>query len=212
MDRPVSRPSEESPEHLLIVEGQTDWHAMWHLRQRQMPATSFCIEDKDNDSELIASIVPEVRVEDRKALGILIDANDDLSARWDAISDRLGREGITVSANPDPNGTIIETPDKPRVGIWLMPDNQSPGELEDFIRPMIPTSDPVWPLSKRYVDGIPKTDRKFPQGKILKAQIHSWLAVRSEPRPMGRAITTGDLEVEGELCQKLMAWLRRLFG
>lgn len=212
MDRPVSRPSGGSPEHLLIVEGQDDLHVLWHLRQRQASATSFCIEDKGNDSELLASIVPEVRVEDRKALGILIDANDNLRSRWDAISGRLDRLGIRTPAIPDPNGTIIDTPELPRVGIWLMPDNQSTGELEDFIKPMIPANDPNWPLSKRYVASIPKSDRKFREGKILRAKIHAWLAVRKEPRPMGRAITTADLEVDGELCQRFVAWLTRLFA
>lgn len=211
MDRTVIRPSGASPEHLLIVEGQDDLHVLWHLRERHASAPSFCIEDKGNDRELLASIVPEVRVEDRKALGILIDANDNLRSRWDAISGRLDRLGIGTPAIPDPTGTIIDTPGRPRVGIWLMPNNQSPGELEDFIRPMIPANDPIWPLSNRYVDGIPKADRKFGEGKILRAKIHSWLAVRKEPRPMGRAISTRDLEVDGDLCQRFVAWLTRLF-
>ena len=200
-----------SSEHLLIVEGQDDLHVLWHLRERHPSVPSFCIQDKGNDIELLKSIVPETRVEDRKALGILIDANDHLTSRWDALSNRLLGEGIRTPASPDPDGTIIDTLGKPRIGLWLMPDNQSPGELEDFIRPMIPTTDPVWPLSTQYVDGIPVSDRPFKDGKILKAKIHAWLAVREEPAPMGRAITTRDLEVEGELCKKLVAWLGRLF-
>ena len=29
-----------------------------------------------------------------------------------------------------------------------MPDNEAPGELEDFVAGMIPESDPVWPRSQ----------------------------------------------------------------
>ena len=212
MARSVSRLSRESTERLLIVEGSDDLHVLWHLRERQPSPPSFCIEDKGNDIALLESIVPEIRVEDRKALGIMIDANDTLSSRWDALSDRLRSEGIQPPSAPELNGTIIATPEKPKVGIWLMPDNQSPGELEDFIAKMIPSNDPVWPMSTRYVDGIPIRNRKFKEGKVLKARIHAWLAVRAEPRPMGRAITTRDLDIDGDLCQRFVAWITRLFG
>ena len=207
MSRLIAEPSE----HLLIVEGPDDLHVLRHLRERQNSLPTFCIEDKGSDSELLNSIVLEARVEDRKALGILIDANDNLSARWDALSYRLSSEGIQTPAIPDPNGTIINTLEKPRIGIWLMPDNRVPSELEDFIAQMIPQSDAVWPLSRRYVDGIPRAERKFTEGKQLKAKIHAWLAVRAEPRRMGLAIRARDLKVEGELCQRFVAWLTRLF-
>ena len=69
----------------------------------------------------------------------------------------------------------------PASGIWLMPDNKSPGELEDFIASMIPSEDPVWPLSKDYIDAIPEEHREFKEGKIQRAKVHAWLAAREEP-------------------------------
>ena len=111
------------------------------------------------------------------------------------------------------DGTVIpETEDLPRVGIWLMPDNQSTGELEDFVARMIPGDDPVWPLSEDYIEGIPSEDRKFAQSKTQRAKVHAWLAAREDPRQMGQAIRARDLEVNGELCEKFVSWLRRLFG
>lgn len=32
-----------------------------------------------------------------------------------------------------------------------MPNNYSPGELEDFIRELIPGKDPTWPRAKHYI-------------------------------------------------------------
>ncbi len=92
-----------------------------------------------------------------------------------------------------------------------MPDNTSAGELEDFVAQMIPTEDPVWPLSKRYIEGIPKADRKFKEHKTRRAQIHAWLAAREDPRQIGLAIRTGDLNIDGSLCQKFTTWLTNLF-
>ena len=51
----------------------------------------------------------------------------------------------------------------------MWPDNQCPGELEDFVKSMISPKDPVWPRSEEYIDRIPELDRKFLPGKEMKA-------------------------------------------
>ena len=103
------------------------------------------------------------------------------------------------------SGTVIQGGDQmPRIGIWLMPDNGSDGELEDFLVTMLPEGDPIWPRTVAYVDGIPERDRKFKEGKVLRAQLHAWLATRREPRPSGRAIRTGDLRVDGMIAGGLL--------
>ena len=93
-----------------------------------------------------------------------------------------------------------------------MPDNASPGELEDFVSQMIPPGDPVWPISQDYIERIPPEDRKFADGKTLRAQLHAWLAAREDPRQMGLAIRARDLNTDGELCQRFIKWLERLFA
>lgn len=92
-----------------------------------------------------------------------------------------------------------------------MPDNETPGELEEFVSRMIPEDDPVWPRSQAYINGIPVSDRRFSSGKTLRAQIHSWLAAREEPRKMGAAIGARDLNVDTPDAGRLVDWLRRLF-
>ena len=92
-----------------------------------------------------------------------------------------------------------------------MPDNESLGELENFISEMIPDNDPVWPLSEDYIDRIPEADRKFTEKKILRAKIHAWLATREDPRQMGAAIRARDLHTDGTLSTAFANWLRQLF-
>ncbi|MCY4536166.1 MAG: hypothetical protein OXB91_12440 [Bryobacterales bacterium] len=93
-----------------------------------------------------------------------------------------------------------------------MPDNGSKGQIEDFVRELIPSCDPIWPLAEDYIEAIPEPDRKFKPQKGLRASIHAWLAVREEPRRMGLAITAGDLDANAEPAERFMSWLRRLFG
>lgn len=159
---------------------------------------------------MLRSIGTEAMTPGREALGIVVDANDNVCKRWEAVAGRLRGAGIDLPTRLDPAGAVIDG--TPRVGIWLMPDNVSTGELEDFVAKMVPSDDTVWPMSKGYIEGIPRQERKFREGKILRAQIHAWLAAREDPRQMGLAIKTEDLDIDGALCKRFAGWLERLFG
>lgn len=221
----------DTSNRVLLVEGESDKHVVRRLCSRY---PSFKIVDDDDDllefrspesessewqtidilnrvnvEKLLDSINVEIKVSGRQAVGILVDANDNLRSRWDAVGYRLRMAKIQFPQFPESAGTIIEG--KPRVGIWLMPDNESSGELEDFVVKMIPDGDPVWPLSQQYIDGIPTDNRKFTQKKMLRAKLYAWLAARRDPKQMGSAILSHDLKVDGPLCQDFVDWLIKLF-
>ena len=93
-----------------------------------------------------------------------------------------------------------------------MPDNINSGELEHFVADMIPAGDPVWPRSQRYIDDIPRCERKFQEKKIVRAKVHSWISTREEPGFMGQAIYKKDLSVDGILSNSFVSWLQELFS
>ena len=196
-------------ERVLLVEGPDDKHVVGHLRQKNGLESVFCISDKGNDRSVLDSIVPEFNAPGRIALGIMLDANSNPHGRWRAVAGRLRDAGIQPPNSPSLHGTIIQG--SPRVGVWLMPDNNSPGELEDFVERMIPHNDAVWPLSQNYISSIPVADRKFAKGKTTRAKVHAWLAAREEPRKMGQAIGVGDLDAKTVDAQHFVVWLRQLF-
>ncbi len=198
------------PERVLLVEGQDDKHVVRHLRDRCEPTLSFDIRDKGGIDRLLDSIGPEIKAPGRKAVGILVDANDNPQGRWDAVTHRLRERDFQPPTILDPTGTILSG--SPRIGIWLWPDNKSPGELEDFIETMVPPEDSVWPLSQAYIDGIPEPDRRFKAGKALKAKLYAWLATRKDPKHMGAAIRAHELDVGRLLAERFAGWLRQLFA
>ena len=204
---------------LLVVEGQSDEHVVLHLCRRVSPelGAKFSLRDAKGLSGLLNSVRGYVNQQDLSAVGFLVDSDSDPLERWQEVTDRIitANSEIQVPQAPDANGTIItENPDigSPRIGIWLMPDNSSEGEIEDFIAQMIPAADPVWPLSRDYIDGIPEPDRKFEIGKFTKAQVHAWLAARKFPGLMGVAIRERDLDVDKAPTMMFMSWLTRLFN
>ena len=196
---------------ILLVEGPNDKHVVWQICNRSPQTPDFYIQDSGGIEPLLESVGAELNAPGRQALGILVDANDNLTARWTAITNRLSEEGIRMPGAPADTGTVINTGNKPRVGVWLMPDNSATGELENFVEQMIPADDHVWPLAQQYIDNIPPSDRKFAAGKSLRAQIHAWLAAREDPRQMGLAIRTRDLAITNPLSQAFLRWLTRLF-
>ena len=210
----MSDQERSSAEHMLLVEGLDDKHVVLHLCNRSEPMPAFCIKNKDGIDPLLDSISIEIKVSGRKSLGILVDANDEPVNRWKAVRRRLQQLDLHVPEEPEPNGTILSAvpPAIPRIGIWLWPDNRSPGELEDFVKTMIPSKDPIWPRSAEYIDRIPKTDRKFLPGKEMKAKIYAWLATTKAPGRMGTAIKAEMLDIDGSLALKFTDWLRRLFA
>lgn len=196
---------------VLLVEGLDDKHVVRHLCYKIGLKQDFYTRNMGSITKLLPVIIPQIKAPGLNTIGIIVDANSDMNSRWRAISDRLRQANIELPPDgPFSEGTII--PGVPRIGIWLMPDNRSPGELEDFVQTMIPVDDPVWPMSKQYIDGIPNALRKFEKKKKSRAELYAWLATRKKPKLMGIAIKAKDLRIDGALCRSFAAWMQRLFG
>ena len=146
----------------------------------------------------------------------MIDADDSPDARWQSLRDIFANAGYpNVPQRPDPDGTILDSPEEtflPRAGVWIMPDNKSPGILEDFLRFLIPNQpNPLFAHAERSVATVP--ERRFTENDTPKALIHTWLAWQDEPgKPYGTAITAKFLDSRLPEAQALAGWLGRLFS
>ena len=193
-------------DRVLLVEGPDDEHVVSHLFDHSGLARNFDIVRKGGFAELSKSIPVELAAPGRSVLGVVVDANDNPASRWQAVRDRFKHRDITLPSEPDPGGVVVEG--RPRVGVWLMPDNQNPGQLEDLVAAMIPAEDVVWRLAQEFVDRIPEPERPEP---VIKAQVHAWLAARAAARPMGSAIGTGHLDASSPAATSFISWLQLLF-
>lgn len=208
--------SGERASNVLLVEGQDDKHVVRHLCAKLAPDLSFCCSVTDGKDALLAAIPVVLKQNWRRAVGVLMDANDDIDGRWQAISGRLRDTTITIGLQPQAGGVFVagdpSTHLKPNFGVWLMPDNEQAGELEDFVIQLLPKDDPVWPLAERFIDDIPQERREFQPQKAGRAKLHAWLATRQRPMKMGAAIGAGSLDLTGPTAKALADWLTALFG
>jgi hypothetical protein len=204
---------------VLLVEGVNDKHVLIHLCTNLNILQPFKIKPKEGISNLLYTLPVEIKESGIEILGVIIDANSDMKARWQAIHNHLEEAGYQdIPALPDPAGTILEAPIDttsllPRVGIWIMPDNQSNGILEDFLLSLVPDDSILYQHVEKSIGSIPDEERRFSESAEPKAKIHTWLAWQENPGlRMGTAIDARAFILDDPRVERLMTWLKELFG
>lgn len=201
---------------MLLVEGSDDEHVICHLYQRAGYDVDFGVRAEGSVQQVIQSIRNQVRVSGRMSLGVVVDANDELEARWQEISKQFNSVGIQLPPQPTAGGMVLQSESAhrglPLVGVWIMPDNSSGGELEDFLIGLVPSGDLVWPLAQAYVGEAFEHISPGERPKRLKAEIHAWLAGKNGGLPMGLSVGMGLFDVGDPTAQAFVAWLREVFG
>lgn len=200
---------------VLLVEGRDDREVIYQfcnyydIDNRSL----FSVEPKDGIKSLIADLRLRVRT-GVKVLAAVIDADVDLNTRWKEIRDSVAEEGYRFPSNPAKGGTILEAPNasRPKLGIWLMPDNQVAGILEDFLLCLAQEDNTLISRATNVVNSIPETERLFSDTKRSKAVIHTWLAWQEEPgTSLGLSITRRYLDPTQNPAPEFKEWLEELF-
>lgn len=202
---------------IMLVEGTDDEHVIKHICGSHRISHLDEVSPQGGAAELLEAIPNQLRDlhDNGDALGIVIDADDSPRARWQSLRDIFTQAGYpNVPRRPDPNGTILESPTGtalPRAGVWIMPDNGTPGILEDFLRFLIPDrQSALFAHAEHSVETVP--ERLFTENDTPKAVMHTWLAWQEEPgKPYGTAITAKFMDSQLPEAQLLAGWIERLF-
>ena len=204
---------------LLLVEGKDDKHVLMHICGNRTSLKLDKIKDHEGVDDLIDNLTEELRaaVNEGDIVGVIVDADVDLEGRWRKLRTKIARAGYPeVPERPTVNGTIIDPPPNtllPRMGVWVMPNNQTSGNLEHFLEFLIPSPHPLYDHAQSSVASIPCGFRRFKTKDHRKALIHTWLAWQKEPgKPYGTAITARFLDPDVTEVDTLVSWLRRLFN
>lgn len=198
---------------VLLTEGKNDCHVIASLCQQHQLPENFGLYDCGSDEKALKRLSALIAgAESMETIGIVLDAdNPNLRAKWDALRDRLAKENYELPDNPDIEGTIITEEGKPKIGIWLMPDNNADGMLEDFCRILVDEGKMKFAdecVDKAKQQGI----ATFIDSHRSKAVIHTFLAWQREPgMPLGTAITTHALDGSHPTAQQFVDFLKKLF-
>ena len=217
--------------YVMLVEGPDDYHILQHLLTvhgvnqkikyrlesgRPAPASDneIVFHAREGIQNVFDNLTQRLKITgELTCLGVVVDADLDSARRWQRLRDILTNAGYAdVPKAPLAGGTIMEHEEKPRVGIWIMPNNTLPGKIEDFIALLVPAEDNLWEQAKRNVQEIPEAERRFNREAFIKAHVHTWLAWQKIPGlPMGQAINSRYFNSDAPEAVQLVGWLRRLF-
>jgi hypothetical protein len=205
----------ENHNQKLLVEGNNDMHIVYKLRDKFKIDNNFDVIDCKSISKLFPELSVRVDQADIQTIGIIVDADSDLAVQWKNCRKELQTIGYNVAETPDADGTIILSENLPKLGIWVMPNNQTQGMLEDFIKTLIEENDLLLPRAKAILDILQKDGiHQYNVGtKRSKAELHTWLAWQKEPgQTMGNAITQKYLtNFSSPECKAFIKWLTDLF-
>ncbi len=81
------------PVSQLVVEGKNDQHVIWALCVRHSVPETFTVvtpaDETGGVDELLDSIPVRLKIPGLHVLGLVIDADQDIQARWEEVSYRL---------------------------------------------------------------------------------------------------------------------------
>ncbi|MCH8043575.1 MAG: hypothetical protein IID44_07635 [Planctomycetes bacterium] len=147
--------------HMLLVEGEQDKrvipylldaHIVWGDNKSEFPTN---IEAYGGVDDLLAEgeIETQLKTPKLQALGIIVDANDSLDSRWQQVRNRCLTAFPELSETLPREGLIAINDDGIRLGVWIMPDNQTSGMLETFLSQLIPEEgDELWDYTEVHLD------------------------------------------------------------
>jgi hypothetical protein len=213
----MSNVCKQDTNKVLLVEGDNDCHVVMALCQAHHVPETFGIYQCGSDDGVLKRLnALIIRPNPPEIIGVILDADKpSVAGRWQSISNKLknNNHNYLLPKIPDADGTVVEPiADKPKLGFWLMPNNQDSGMLEDFCAEL------AEPKSLEFARECVETaeERKvitFKEVHRSKAVIHTYLAWQDEPGyPLGKAITSQTLRPCSSVAVKFTNWLIRLFG
>ena len=130
----------------LLVEGINDLHVVCNLANRLSLLETFEVEDIGSYQQILKVLPVLLKgTNNLQRLGIVVDADENLKGHWEAIRHILLDSQLYSSVPEElPKEGLVAHPDDPAYiifGLWIMPDNNLNGLLEDFVTFMIPEKD-----------------------------------------------------------------------
>lgn len=149
----------------------------------------------------------------RVALGLVVDANGDLAARWKSVRAALAAVAPAFPIGLASHGIVHEEAGRPRLGVWLMPDNERAGMLETLLLTARKEDPAVWDHVDAAVLEAKRLGAGFRDTHRDKAALHTWLAWQDPPGlALGNAAKAHHFDVRSPAFAPFVAWFRRLFA
>lgn len=207
--------------NLLLVEGKSDMIVIRELCKQIGLEVNFDVKHENSITELKKALPVYLKsTNSRQKIWVIIDADRNFEGAWQSIKNILiktNKYNIDGRMDLPKEGIIIHPKDKYDiiVGVWIMPNNEDIGMLEDFLMHLIPNEDE---LRKKVVSIVMNIDENrnayegvFKNVHKSKAEVYTWLALHDTPgESLSVAIQKKMFKTNIELCHNFKIWLNQL--
>ncbi|MBN1347404.1 MAG: hypothetical protein JXQ73_32240 [Phycisphaerae bacterium] len=173
------------------------------------------IREYGGSSRLLAegAITTRLKEPGLKCLGVVVDADDNFSGRWQRVRDECIEQFPALPNAPPGEGLVQENAEGMRLGVWIMPDNRSRGMLETFLT-FLPSRNQagLWEYVEHVVPIARERGAHFRSRHIDKAKVYTYLAWQDEPGMLfGTAIASRCLDPHSEHALPFVKWFKNLY-
>ena len=200
--------------YVLLVEGNDDqdfFKAYCELigkdNVKVIPPKTLDISSGDGWSNLVKNLpllLDKIKAGDVEKFGIVLDADHPpnnkggFSIRFQLVTEKLAEFGYIIPKKPShKTGDIfIHSDGLPSIGLWIMPDHQSNGMLEDFVADLVLDATQISLLNhaEQSIKKLPITlfDKTL---HLTKSKVYTWRAWQKRPGiPLSKALQDGILD------------------
>lgn len=205
-------------QNILLVEGNEDQYAIialmakyveWGDRHEDWPVKVVPLESINN----LTSTRISTTLKSADVVGIVVDADDDFDARWAGVRNLLVGHFPRVPRELPANGLVADNTEGKRLGVWIMPDNQSRGMLETFLQFLVPEpQEAIWLHAQEATVSAVRIGATCKNVHRDKSNIHAWLAWQDPPgRALGNALKQNMLDARAPYVEPFVSWFCDLF-
>lgn len=149
-----------------------------------------------------------------KIFGVMLDADDKAHSRYESIRNLCKDLFPDLPKQLPVDGVVVENTDSIRLGIWIMPDNQSNGSTETFLKCLVPSTEkPLWDHAENSTKEAQAIGAKFTETSWDKACLRTWLAWQDPPDlTPGIALRKKALDPHCDSTTSFVNWFRKLYS
>lgn len=201
----IPRPITE--QGLLLVEGK-DESNFFKALFRRITATGVQIEDvagKTKIKAILAALKKASGFSNVLRMAIIRDADKDAAAAFDSVRNALIANGLPY---PTRSGGF-NTKYRPHVGVYIMPDNNRPGMIEDLCLETV-AEDRTFVCINEFLECVKEQTGSQPIN-LAKSRVATFLAAQSDPPPsLGVAAEKGVWQLDHQALNPLIRFLADL--
>ena len=199
----------EGTDDLFAIAGLMKAHIDWPDDPPKWPV--FILDGKGVD-KIAGLLTAEIKAEKVQSFGLVLDADINAGGRYQRIRQLCSELFPSLPDEQPVEGLVVDNGEK-RFGVWLMPDNLSGGDLETFLRFLVPNGkEPLWTHA---CDAVHRASILALAGAIpiwQRPASITWLAWQDPPgQSPGVALTARILDPKSQDSAPFVAWFRRLY-